>query len=123
MVENSEFWEQLEKVFERIKPHGPDQTFNLFLNCNPDLDPDIRWLAREYVEGFHAASINQIGVHALALAESAAAKEVGTRQFHLTEGYAALIDWFVTALRDRGVKILCEHPVTSVDWEPNAVEV
>jgi monoamine oxidase len=123
VVEKSDFWGQLEQVFERIKPGEQDAAFKTFLSRNPDLDPEVRWLAQEYVEGFHAAPVQRMSVQAIALAEQAAEKEEGVRQFRFAEGYSTLIDWFTAALRAQGVEILCGQKVSEVRWESNRVEV
>ena len=123
VIQKPDFWEQLEKVFKRINRSEPDVPFETFLSHNPDLDPEIRWLAKEYVEGFHAAPVQKMSVRALALAEKAAEKEAGTKQFRFSEGYSRLVDWFTASLRASGVEILCGQKVAEVRWERNQVEV
>jgi monoamine oxidase len=123
MIQKPDFWEQLEKVFERINRRDPDTPVEIFLSHNPDLDPEIRWLAKEYVEGFHAAPVQKMSVQALALAEEAAEKEAGTKQFRIVEGYSRLVDWFTASLRASGVEIRCGQKVAEVCWERDQVEV
>jgi monoamine oxidase len=123
VIQKPDFWEQLEKVFERINPRDQDRSFESFLSHNRDLDPEIRWLAKEYVEGFHAAPVQKMSVQALALAEKAAEQEAGTKQFRFAEGYSRLVDWFTASLRASDVKILCGQKVAEVRWEQNYVEL
>src|SRR5262249_49381822 len=82
-----------------------------------------RWLATEYIEGFHAAPAARISVHSISRAEAAAEREDGMRQFKLRPGYSALLEWFAKQLNSRAVPVLFQHVVKSVCWEPGEVEV
>jgi monoamine oxidase len=74
------------------------------------------------VEGFHAAHAGRIGTQALVRAEAAAERD-GTRQFWLTNGYTALLDWFSETLSQREVSILLNTSVSAIRWRRGLVNV
>ena len=94
-----------------------------FLDQARDIPELTRWQLREYVEGFHAADLTRMSVHALASAERAAETVQGTRQFRITQGYGALVDWLRTELSVHGVKVHCQTMAKGVRWKPGAAEV
>jgi monoamine oxidase len=113
----------LGKVFERFNEATPDQDFQCFLNQAWGLDRTAKRLAREYVEGFHAADSRRIGVHALAKAEAAAESDKATRQFRLMEGYSTLLHWFVERLNALQVPVLYNAVVKTISWKPGQVRI
>jgi len=123
LSESRKFWEQLSAVSEKIDLRAPDQDFCSFLRNGCGVSETARWLATEYVEGFHAAPADHISVHSIARAEAAAEREDGMRQFRLRQGYAALLDWFVRQLNKRAVPVLYQHVIRTVCWEPGEVEI
>jgi monoamine oxidase len=120
--QDSSFWDQLEKLFSNIEEDGPDVTFEEFIERQKDLAPATRTLARTYVEGFHAADPDRIGVRSIARSEAAAEQEEGTKQFRIREGYQALVAWFAQQLEARGVVLLCSHPVKRIEWKNGRAE-
>jgi len=123
LVEQHDFWDLLTEVSEKINTEAHDEDFDSFLRHTPQIQPVARWLAREYVEGFHAAPTGRMSTHAFALADEAAEKEGGTSQFHLVEGYSALANWLKKEGEEREVELLLSHIVREVRWEQGRVEV
>jgi len=93
LLRNPEFWDQLSKATEKIDCDRPDEDFASYLARQKRLGDSARWLATQYVEGFHAAPADIMSVHALKRAEERAEAEEGTRQFRLSRGYSELADW------------------------------
>ena len=60
-------------------------------------------LAQDYVEGFHAAPLNQVGKVALKRSEKVSEELDGQRLFHLEQGYGALVDYVAAICRQHGV--------------------
>jgi monoamine oxidase len=121
--ENPKFWDELQEVLARINTLTPDQDFQSFLDQAWSLGPKAKWLAKEYVEGFHAADSNRVSVHALAQAEAAAQREEGTRQFRIAQGYAALVTAIGHNLKRRGGRIEFQTIATRIQWDPGEVQV
>jgi monoamine oxidase len=120
---DSEFWDELSELTEKINPNAPDEDFQSLLNRSRGLDEKTKWLAKEYVEGVHAADVNQMSIHALKKAEEAAEREGGTRQFRMANGYSELIDSLVRRLAEGNVRLLHNTVVKTVRWEPGHLEV
>jgi monoamine oxidase len=116
--EDKTFWEELGRVLGRINAFIPDQDFRSFLDSAWGLSPSERTLAMDYVEGFHAADLGVVGTQALAQAERASEVGEGTRQFRINQGYARLVDWLSTSLKERGVEIRLDTVVRKISWEP-----
>lgn len=123
LVLDKSYWGRLGAVFDRINPASPDQDFRSFLDQAWSMEPSERQLARQYVEGFHAAPADQIGTHAIALAEAAAERDGGTRQFRFREGYSALIGWLLRQVTGAGVEIWTSTIVEAVRWHKGAVQI
>lgn len=123
LKKDNKFWEQLDQVLSRINRDAPDQDLQSFLEQAWSLDPEVKKLTAEYVEGFHAAPVNRASIHALAQAEAAAARDQGASQFRLVAGYSALVRWFSTRLAQRDSHLHLNTVVKTVRWEPNHVQV
>ena len=72
---------------------GPDRSFADFLAARfPGGEhADARRLAQAYVEGFHAAPPDDVGVHGLAQAEGAASGN--DQAFRIADGYDRVVAW------------------------------
>jgi len=123
LVRDRKLWDRISSVLSRINTAAPDQDFQSFVDHGWSIDPLARNLALEYVENFHAASANRIGVHALALAEEAAEKHEATSQFRIKAGYSALVDWFAGQLASRGIPVHLNTVVKTVRWQRGQVDV
>lgn len=121
--EDQHFWNELDKVMSRIDPQRPDLDFESFLTQAEGVSPRVKQLAREYVEGFHAAPANRISIQALAKAEQAAERDSATRQFRIASGYAAMLDWFEKQLVTYDVRVSHRTVVRKVRWRRHRVEV
>jgi monoamine oxidase len=121
--QDSEFWDELTELTEKIDTNAPDEDFQSLLNRAGDLDEKTKWLAKEYVEGFHAANAERMSIHAFKKAEEAAEEEGGSRQFRMAKGYSGLVGWLVTRLAQSDVRILHNTIAKTIRWEPGHVEV
>jgi monoamine oxidase len=121
--ENEHFWEDLEEVMGKFEEAKRDETFASFMRRLRGVSEHARTLARDYVEGFHAARPEKIGIAALAEAEAAAEKAHGQRQFHVAGGYDSLVRWKVQRLQEREVGIRFEAIARAVRWRRGKVGV
>jgi monoamine oxidase len=120
--EDARFREELDRAMGELDAFEPDEDFKAFLRKSK-LPVRAKWLAREYVEGFHAAQMDQIGTKALTQANAAAERDEGTRQFRLTKGYGALATEMLETARTRNASIHYSTVVQKVRWEPGRVRV
>jgi monoamine oxidase len=98
---------------------APEQSFAEFVSARGTDDDALRW-ATGYIEGFHAARPDEIGVRGIALANRAEDAIEGDRSFRLAGGYATLLDWL---RQDVTAEIHCDVVVQSVAWRRGRVEV
>src|SRR4030095_14153156 len=75
-----DFWSKLNALMELMSLEQPDQTFEEFLASLPDDEAsrEAKEVATKYVQGFHAARIDRIGVHGLIKANQAEDEVDGT---------------------------------------------
>jgi monoamine oxidase len=121
LIEEDEFWDKLGRVMGKLNPkQSPDRSFHDFLTTKPGGKAlaQSRTLAREYVEGFHAADPALISERALADG-GAPEDDTDKRQGKILDGYDCIPR--TLAARLRGVRL--SHVVRKVAWEPGAVAV
>lgn len=116
------FTPALAGILDRLSEARADQNFASFLEEIDNAPPDARTLAKLYVEGFHAAEANRIGVRAIQRAEAAAARHGGDRQYRIEGGYQRLIDWYAAELSRAQVTVELNSVVTLLRWSPGHVE-
>ena len=124
-----DFWERLYKVMhlmrgkgERGRGKGSDRSVQEFLDARPggkSLARD-RTLARQFVEGFHAADTHLISAKALADSGTPGEEVRETRLAHVVGGYDRLIEWLAAPVADR---IRLGAMVTRVTWSAGKARV
>jgi monoamine oxidase len=119
----NDFWERLDRVMRRLKgPPVRDRSFHEFLDDRPGgvrLAHERR-LARQWVEGFHAADARLISSHSLAEAGWPADDVEERRLGRVVDGYDRVIEWLAEPLAGR---IRLGAVVTGVRWAPGNVVV
>ena len=123
LSENKKFWDDLGEVMEKMEQVNGDRSFEDFLRKVRGTPERKRSLAKDYVEGFHAAEVEKVSVVALEEAEESAEETNGQKQFRLRSGYSTIVDWFVEKLRRRDVKFRFNAIVNRIRWRPEAAEV
>jgi monoamine oxidase len=120
-LDDEEFWTDLHRVMRRLDSgRTPDRSFQEFLDTKPGGRSLARQrgLAREFVEGYHAADLALVSARSLADGgEPVDAAE--RRQSRILDGYDRVPAALAAGLR--GVRL--SHAVREVAWEPGAVEV
>ncbi len=114
----------LDDVLGRLDPPPErDQPFLDFLDerC-ADLDARTRSLALRYVEGFHAASVDRVGVHWLASTTGDSGGGGGEVRFHALTGFDAAARGLLAACGGRA-DLRLNHVATELRWGPGEVEV
>lgn len=111
-----DFWERLDRVMRRLPGAGRgDQSFDAFLEQQPGgrREARNRQLARQFVEGFHAADATRISARALADAGSPGDDARERRLGRVVDGYDRVPEWLAASIADR---IRLSTVVLSVDW-------
>jgi monoamine oxidase len=99
---------------------APEQSFVDFLQASGADEDAQRWAAG-YIEGFHAARIEEISVRSLAVTNQAEDEIEGDRSFRLRGGYGSLVDWLKPA--NGLVHIRLDAAATAVTWKRGHVTV
>ena len=126
------FWERLDRGMRLLDTTGPaerghhkrhtDRSVDEVLRARPGgrrLAPE-RALARQYVEGFHAADPHLVSAQALADGGSPGDDSRERRLAHVVDGYDRVIAWLAGPLSTR---IRLSSIVTAVRWKPRRVVI
>ena len=118
-----DFWDRIDRMMGRMQSRRrADRSFDDFLKKKPGgrraaLD---RKLARQYVEGFHAADPALISEQALADGGSPQGDVRERRIGRVLEGYDRVIEWLAEPLGDR---IRTSAVATRIRWAPRNVAI
>jgi len=119
----SDFWERIDRVLGRADAtREPDRPLAALFAERPGGHRFARdrTLAREFVEGFHAAELGRISERAVAEGGNPGEDPSEQRMARLMDGYGAVVDWLAAPVRT-GVQ--CGRIVERVAWEEGRVSV
>ena len=117
-----DFWGRINRVRAKIGARTRDLSVDAFLRSRRDLPPRLRELARTFVEGYHAAHADRISALALRTADGEQDEAVN-RQFRLTTGQNALLEWLRAGLDPRRVELRLGTVATLVQWSRGSVTI
>ena len=121
LVLMDDFWERLDRAMRQLKEdRAKDRSFADALAAIHGARSVDRQLAREYVEGFHAADAHLISERSLAEGGSPRGDVRERRIGRVLEGYGAIVDALAIPVRDR-IDFDCE--VRAVRWRAGSVDV
>lgn len=111
-------WKDIDRLLGKIDSAGPDLSFGDFLAKRPGGKSlaQARDDVRLFVQGFHAADVDQISAHALAGSSSGEARNSS----RVLDGYDVLPVWLA---RDLDGALRLGRPVTEITWEPGRIEL
>jgi monoamine oxidase len=116
----TDVWQTLGELFRHADLSRSDLSVAELLAQSP-LDPDLRELCRDAVEGFEAAPSEELSVASIAEDMSSA---VDAPQYRVEGGYRALVSYLESAVHDAGVSVHLNCPVRRIDWSrPGSVSV
>jgi monoamine oxidase len=118
-----DFWGKIDGVRAKIGALQRDISFDEFLRRRKSLDPQLRELARTFVEGYHAAHADRISALALRSADQEQSDPTGNKQFRITQGYDALIAWLHAGLDPSRAELRLGAMVKSIAWSKGEVAV
>jgi monoamine oxidase len=127
----TDFWERLDRAMRLLDQRGPAKAGHYTHQTDRSFDDAIRarrgrgrsadrTLAREYVEGFHAADTHRVSAHALAEGGSPGDDVRERRLARVIDGYDRVVAWLATPLSSR---IRLSSIVTGVRWKPRRVVI
>ena len=116
-----DFWERLDRVMRRLdEERDPDRPFADALKRMRSLDSADRALARQFIEGFHAADTTLISEQALAEGGSPRDDVRERRIGRVAEGYGAVVRALAAPVLDR---VQLGRVVTDIQWKKGRVRV
>ena len=124
LIKSKNFWAKIESLNEKMRSAGTDQSFKDFLSSLPDDEETRRAkaIAVRYVEGFHAARIDRIGIHGLVKANEAADSIEGDKSFRFLNGYDSLVDALRAEAEAYGATIRLNTVIKEIRRSGNGVE-
>ena len=119
-----EFWNKLTALMDLMDLKQPDRSFKTFLDSLPDDETSrhAKAAASLYVEGFHAARIERIGVHGLVKANEAEDEIDGHHSYRVIVGYDHVMKALHKEAVDAGVIFSLNTNVREIHWRQNHVE-
>jgi len=105
-------------LMDRMKSNASDQSLREFLNGLPNDDETLRAKAMvsRYVEGFHAADVDRVGVHGLIAANEAADSIDGDTAFRFERGYDSLMQALRSEAESYGAALQLDTVVEEISW-------
>jgi monoamine oxidase len=124
LSKSHDFWNKLTALMALMKSEEPDRSFQDFLQSLPDNENTrrTRAVASRYVEGFHAARIERIGVRGLIKANEAEDEVEGDRSFRILGGYNTLMDALHEQAAKNGAIFHLNTIVKELHWDKERVQ-
>lgn len=125
VIKAGEFWSELDEIMDCMKDvREHDLSFKEYLDkyCRNQSE-ESKSIATMFVQGFHAARPDVISVKSLHQGNDAADRIDGDRQFRITGGYDALVEWLKRECISNGVSFHLEAIVKELRWKGRRVEV
>jgi monoamine oxidase len=119
----SNFWERLDRVLGKAKAQRePDRPLSALFDERPGGHRFARdrTLAREFVEGFHAAELDRISERAIAEGGNPGEDPDEQRIARFVDGYGAVVQWLVSPVQS---DVQCGRVVEHVEWDEGHVSV
>ena len=123
--DSHDFWNKLTALMHLMSLDQPDRSLQDFLDSLPNDEAIARAkaVATRYVEGFHAGSVNRIGVHGLIKASEALDKIDGNNPFRVLGGYDIVTETLRAEAEGHGAILHLNTIVKEIRWSRNQVEV
>ena len=111
-----DFWQRVDRILGRASAsREPDRPLSALFDERPGGHRFARdrTLAREFVEGFHAAELDRISERYVAEGGNPGKDPSEQRMGRFVDGYGAVVEWLAAPIRDR---IECGRVVERVEW-------
>jgi monoamine oxidase len=120
-----EFWRKIEGLMKEMKSTEKDRSLKDFLDSLPDDEETRRAksMAVRYVEGFHAANIERVGIHGLIRANEASDEVDGDEAFRFVDGYDSLMQALWAEAESFGATVQVNTVVKEIHWGSDEIEI
>ncbi|MFN2491260.1 MAG: flavin monoamine oxidase family protein [Pyrinomonadaceae bacterium] len=124
LSKSHDFWNKLTALMDIMNPDQPDRSFSDFLDSLTDDEGTRRAkaVATRYVEGFHAAYIDRLGVHGLIKANEAENQINGNKPFRVLGGYDAVTQTLRAQAEESGAAVRLNTIVEELHWSAGSVK-
>lgn len=119
LVDLGNMWELFAAMLRRAPAGDADESARRYMERSR-MPPTEAELFTQIVEGFYAASLDDISIASIAADGSASS---GAGEAHMRTGYGKLVDFLAKRLRHHRVPIHLGVPVRAVDWTTDDVEL
>lgn len=126
LVKKEGFFGEIEKITAMMKPDRKvDRSGSEFMKAHAArINPKMKPLFSEYLQGFHAADPAKISEKAMARLEHGEAPKLNqTEQFRPLHGYTPLIEKWIEECGDSSDWLQLEALVQKIEWEKRDVRV
>jgi monoamine oxidase len=125
ITKSRDFWHQVEYLMDQMRAAGSDESLKAFLDWLPDDEETrhARSMVTRYVEGFHAANSERIGIKGLVKANEAADRIDGDQAFRFENGYDSLMQALRAEAESYGATFNLNTIVKEIRWTDETVEV
>jgi monoamine oxidase len=125
LSKSAEFWSAVEDLMSKMHDEVGDRSFEDFLGSLSDAEHSQRAkaMAKRFVEGFHAAASERIGIHGLSAVDDATEQIDGERTFRLRNGYDSMMNWLQHQIDANGGTIQFNATVRKLNWQTKGVAV
>jgi monoamine oxidase len=119
-----EFWRKIERLNDEMRSRDVDQSFKEFLSSLPNDEETQRAKAKAvlYVEGFHAAQTERIGIRGIVKANEAAQAIDGGKMFRFLDGYDSLMKALWAEAESFGAQLHLNTLVKEIRWDNKSVK-
>ncbi|HEY2322270.1 MAG TPA: NAD(P)/FAD-dependent oxidoreductase [Thermoanaerobaculia bacterium] len=115
-----DFWTRIARLRAKIPNRKRDVSFAQFLRSQRGLDPPLRELAYNFVEGYHAAHADRISAAAL---RSSDEETEAPAQFRIVNGYDRVIQWLLAGVAPDRSELRLNTAVKRIRWREDDVAV
>ncbi|HEY6119679.1 MAG TPA: NAD(P)/FAD-dependent oxidoreductase [Pyrinomonadaceae bacterium] len=125
LSKSADFWHKLNQLMDQMKIAEPDRSFAEFLDSFPNdaETAQAKALAERYVQGFHAARTERIGVHGLIKANEAEEEVEGHKSFRILSGYSSVADFLLDEAQQHDLRLHLNTVVQEIRWSRHQVYV
>ncbi|HEY2090968.1 MAG TPA: NAD(P)/FAD-dependent oxidoreductase [Thermoanaerobaculia bacterium] len=115
-----DFWTRISRVRAKIPKRKRDISFEEFLRSHREIDPHLRELASNFVEGYHAAHADRMSTAAL---RSSDEETEAPAQFRIVNGYDRVMQWLLAGVAPDRSELRLKTTVKRVQWGAGDVVV